>query len=45
MDNKNSRLAEILGLSGGVIDVLCNNHAECYAVTGWYAVYVVEDGA
>lgn len=28
-------------ISGGRIDVLCNNHDECYAITGWYSVYVI----
>lgn len=38
-----NRIVEDRGPQGGVIDVLCNNHAECYALTGWYEVYVVED--
>lgn len=29
-------------MTPGVLDVLCNNHAECYAITGVYDVYVVE---
>lgn len=29
-------------MSKGVIDVLCNDHPECYAITGQYAVYIVE---
>lgn len=28
-------------ISGSRIDVLCNNHDECYAITGWYSVYVI----
>ena len=30
------------GVNGGHIDVLCNNHPECYSITGRYDVYVVE---
>lgn len=30
------------GVNGGHIDVLCNDHSECYALTGHYNVYVVE---
>ena len=30
------------GVNGGHIDVLCNNHPECFSITGWYDVYVVE---
>lgn len=26
-------------VNGNHIDVLCNNHEECYAITGWYDVY------
>lgn len=29
--------------SGDVIDVLCNNHDECYEITGWYDVYVLRE--
>lgn len=29
-------------ISGGRIDVLCNSHEECYAITGWYDVYLME---
>lgn len=31
------------GFASNVIDVLCSDHAECYAITGWYDVYTVED--
>lgn len=31
------------GFDDNVIDVLCENHAECYALTGYYDVYVVEE--
>lgn len=30
------------GVNGGHIDVLCENHSECYALTGHYDVYIVE---
>lgn len=30
------------GLEEGVIDVLCADHAACYAITGIYDVYIVE---
>ena len=30
------------GMAAGVIDVLCNNHSECYAITGKYDVYIIE---
>lgn len=36
------RIVEDRGVGNGKIDVLCNNHAECYAITGWYDVYKVE---
>ena len=36
------RVVEDRGVSGGKVDVLCNNHSECYAITGRYKVYIVE---
>ena len=30
------------GMKDNVIDILCNNHPECYAITGNYRVYVVD---
>ena len=30
------------GVGRGTVDVYCNNHAECYAITGYYDVYLVE---
>lgn len=30
-------------IKGGRIDVLCADHPSCYALTGWYDVYVVEE--
>ena len=32
------------GVGSGVVDVFCNNHAECYAITGYYEVYLAEEG-
>lgn len=32
------------GMKNNVIDILCNNHEECYAITGTYKVYVVHYG-
>ena len=29
-------------ISGQRLDVLCNNHSECYAITGYYDVYIIE---
>jgi 3D (Asp-Asp-Asp) domain-containing protein len=30
------------GVKGdGKVDIFCNNHSECYALTGWYEVYEV----
>ena len=29
-------------ISGQRLDLLCNNHSECYAVTGYYDVYIIE---
>ena len=31
------------GMARGVIDVLCADHPACYAVTGWYDVYIVRE--
>lgn len=30
------------GVTEGCLDVLCENHAACYATTGWYDVYIME---
>ena len=30
-------------IDGNRIDVLCNNHEECYSITGWYDVYIVNE--
>lgn len=31
------------GMAGNVIDVLCEDHPACYAITGTYAVYLIEE--
>lgn len=30
------------GVGSNWVDVACTNHAECYAITGYYQVYLVE---
>lgn len=29
-------------ISGQRLDLLCNNHSECYAITGYYEVYIIK---
>ena len=43
IDGIGERVVEDRGgaIGGGRIDVLCNNHDECYAITGWYDVWLV----
>jgi len=43
IDGIGERVVEDRGgaIGSGRIDVLCNNHDECYAVTGWYDVYLI----
>lgn len=31
------------GFADNVIDVLCEDHATCYAITGWYDIYIMEE--
>jgi len=31
------------GMSAQTIDVLCADHPACYAITGWYDVYWIEE--
>lgn len=31
------------GLASNVIDVLCEDHDQCFAITGWYDVYAVKE--
>lgn len=43
IDGIGERVVEDRGGMGlGHIDILCGNHTECYAVTGWYAVYLMK---
>ena len=41
IDGIGERIVEDRGgaIKGNKIDVLCSDHAECYALTGWYDVY------
>lgn len=41
IDGIGERVVEDRGVKNGVIDVLCENHAECYAITGTYDIYEV----
>lgn len=34
-------VVEDRGVGRGVVDVYCNTHAECYALTGYYNVYII----
>lgn len=36
------RVVEDRGVGNGCIDVFCADHPDCYALTGWYDVYLVE---
>lgn len=36
------RTVEDRGVGNGCIDVFCADHPDCYALTGWYDVYLVE---
>ena len=31
------------GVTGKCLDVLCEDHDACFAITGWHDVYIVED--
>ena len=44
IDGIGERVVEDRGgsISGQRLDLLCNNHSECYAVTGYYDVYIIE---
>lgn len=39
------RVVEDRGVGDGCIDVVCADHAACYAITGWYEVWVVVEGS
>jgi 3D (Asp-Asp-Asp) domain-containing protein len=47
IDGIGERVVEDRGgaITEGKLDVLCEDHAACYAITGWYDVYIVEGGA
>ena len=36
------RIVEDRGVGPGCIDIFCNNHSECYALTGYYDVYLCD---
>ena len=42
IDGIGYRVVEDRGCKAGIIDVLCNNHSECYAITSYRDVYVVK---
>lgn len=46
IDGLGERVVEDRGgaIGGGRLDVVCNNHDECYAITGWYDVYLILEG-
>lgn len=43
IDGIGERVVEDRGgsVSGNRLDLLCNNHSECYAITGYYDVYII----
>ena len=44
IDGIGERVVEDQGsMSDNVIDVLCENHEACYAITGWYDVYIISE--
>jgi len=47
IDGIGERVVEDRGgaINGNKIDLFCANHADCYAVTGWYECYIVEEVA
>lgn len=46
IDGIGERIVEDRGgaIKGNKIDVLCENHADCYAITGYYEVYRIIEG-
>lgn len=38
------RVVEDRGVGDGCIDVVCADHAACYAITGWYDVWTITEG-
>ena len=45
IDGIGVRVVEDRGVGDGCIDVVCADHAACYAITGWYEVWVVAEGS
>ena len=43
IDGIGERVVEDRGVKNGCIDVLCGDHPECYAITGHYDVYLIND--
>lgn len=43
IDGIGERVVEDRGgaIGGGRLDVVCEDHAECYAITGWYDVWLI----
>ncbi len=37
------RVVEDRGVTGRTLDVLCNDHSECYAITGSREVYIIKE--
>ena len=46
IDGLGERVVEDRGgaIGGGRLDVVCNDHAECYSITGWYDVWMIVEG-
>jgi 3D (Asp-Asp-Asp) domain-containing protein len=43
IDGIGERVVEDRGVGYGTVDVYCDTHAECYAITGRYDVYMVNE--
>ena len=41
IDGIGVRVVEGRGVGDGCIDVVCSDHAACYAITGWYDVWTI----
>lgn len=46
IDGLGERVVEDRGgaIGGGRLDVVCNDHDECYSITGWHDVWVIVEG-
>lgn len=46
IDGLGERVVEDRGgaIGGGRLDVVCEDHEECYAITGWYDVWLIAEG-